>query len=225
MTETLQAGRAGAAPGEAGALLLFLHGYGANGADLLSLAPVLAPELPGWGFAAPDAPDPCPGAPPGGRQWAQIPWLDGSDEAAARAAFLRSTGMIDRLIDELLAAYALPADRLFLFGFSQGAMLALHLAPRRAVPPGGVIAASGRLLEPAALAAEAVAKPPVLLIHGDQDDVVPPDALPEAAEALQAAGFAVYAHVMRGTGHGIAPDGLGAALAFLRQETGAAPVT
>jgi phospholipase/carboxylesterase len=224
MPDPLSAVRAGAPPGEAHALLLFIHGYGANGADLMSLAPVLAPELPGWAFLGPDAPDPCPGA-PGGRQWAPIPWLDGSDPDAAEAAFLRSAGLLDGLIEATLTDYALPAERLFLFGFSQGAMLALHLAPRRAVPPGGVIAASGRLLVPEKLPAELRSRPPVLLIHGDRDDVVPPDALPEAAEALQAAGFDVFAHVSKGTGHGIAPDGLGVALSFLRQIAGRTDVT
>jgi phospholipase/carboxylesterase len=222
MTGQLQAGRAGAEPGSAAALIIFVHGYGANGADLLSLAPMLEPELPGWGFLAPDAPDPCPGAPPGGRQWAPIPAMDGSDAAVAQAAFLRSADMLDRFIDGVLAEYGLPPEKLFVFGFSQGAMLALHVAPRRAAPIGGVIAASGMLIAPERLAAEVRVKPPVLLVHGDQDAVVSPAALPQAAEALQGAGFPVYAHVSKGTGHGIAPDGLGAALAFLRQFAGPA---
>jgi phospholipase/carboxylesterase len=224
MTDSLKTGRAGAPVGTAGAVLVLLHGYGANGDDLLSLAPVLAPDLPGWAFLAPDAPDPCPGA-PGGRQWAPIPWLDGSDAVAAAVAFHRSAGLLAGLIDTAQTEFGLGPGRVFLFGFSQGAMLALHVAPRLAAPLGGVVAASGRLLEPGRLAAATVARPPVLLLHGDCDEVVPPAALPEAEAALAAAGFDVRTHISRGTGHGIAPDGLGAALAFLRKTAGPAAVT
>lgn len=83
------------------------------------------------------------------------------------------------------------------------------------------MAFSGRLLEPDLLADEVVSRPPILLVHGDQDDVVPVQSLPEAAEALQAAGFKdVFAHIMKGTAHGIAPDGLSVALAFMRDKLG-----
>ena len=106
-------------------------------------------------------------------------------------------------------------------GFSQGTMMALHVVPRREDPIAGIVAFSGRLLEPELLADEVVSRPPVLLIHGDQDDVVPPQSLPHAAEALQGAGWKeVYAHIMKGTGHGIAPDGLQGALAFMRDRLG-----
>ena len=108
-----------------------------------------------------------------------------------------------------------------LFGFSQGSMMSLHIAPRRDDPVAGVIAFSGRLLAPETLTDEVRVRMPVLLVHGDQDDMVPVQSLPEAAEALQKAGFQdVFAHVMKGTGHGIAPDGLGVALAFMRDKLG-----
>ena len=100
-------------------------------------------------------------------------------------------------------------------------MMALHVAPRREDEVAGVVAFSGRLVSPETLEDEVVVRPPVLLVHGDADDVVPPQSLPQAAEALQAAGFKeVYAHVMKGTGHGIAPDGLSVALAFMRDKLG-----
>ena len=99
--------------------------------------------------------------------------------------------------------------------------MSLHVAPRREDEIAGVVAFSGRLLEPDLLADEVVSRPPVLLVHGDQDDVVPVQSLPEAAEALQAAGFKdVFAHIMKGTAHGIAPDGLSVALAFMRDKLG-----
>jgi phospholipase/carboxylesterase len=100
-------------------------------------------------------------------------------------------------------------------------MMALQVLPRREDPVAGIVAISGRLLEPDALKDEALCKPPVLLIHGDQDDVVPPQSLPEAAQALEDAGWKeVYAHIMQGTAHGIAPDGLEVSLAFMRERLG-----
>jgi len=112
-------------------------------------------------------------------------------------------------------------EQVVLLGFSQGTMMALHVAARREDEVAGVVAFSGRLLAPESLKDEAVSRPPILLIHGDQDDVVPPQSLPEAAEALQGAGWTeVYAHIMKGTAHGIAPDGLSVALAFMRDKLG-----
>ncbi len=210
----LESARRGAAKGEATAAVVFLHGYGADGADLLGLAEPLAPHLPQVAFFAPDAPEPCIGNPTG-RQWFPIPWLDGSTEAAAGASMARSQAALDAYLDGLLADEELPADRLALVGFSQGTMMALAVAPRRASPVACLVGFSGRLLAPERLAAEVASRFPILLIHGDADEVVPPESLPHAAQALQAEGFEVYAHVMKGTGHGIAPDGLGAAARFL----------
>ena len=100
-------------------------------------------------------------------------------------------------------------------------MMALHVGPRRADAFAGIVGFSGRMLKPEDLSEEVVSRPPVLLVHGDSDEVVPIQSLPEAAEAMEAAGFErVYAHVMKGTGHGIAPDGLQVALAFLRDVFG-----
>jgi phospholipase/carboxylesterase len=110
-------------------------------------------------------------------------------------------------------------EQVVLFGFSQGTMMSLHVAPRREDAIAGVVAFSGRLLEPELLTDEAISRMPILLVHGDQDDVVPVKALPEAAEALQKANFKeVYAHIQKGTAHGIAPDGLSVALAFMRDK-------
>ena len=99
-------------------------------------------------------------------------------------------------------------------------MMSLHVAPRRAAAIAGVVSISGRLLEPELLVAETVVRPPVLVIHGDQDPVVPFEDMALAGNALLAAGFETYGHVMKGTGHGIAPDGLGVALQFLRDRFG-----
>jgi phospholipase/carboxylesterase len=215
VTRELKFGRKAARSGEATSLVIFLHGYGADGADLLGLADPLAPHLPGTVFVAPDAPEPCAGN-PFGRQWFPIPWLDGSSEAAAAEGLARSAGDLNAFLDARLEAERMTPDRLAVVGFSQGTMMALQVLPRRAEPVAGIVAFSGRLLRPEALAAEAVSKPPVLLVHGDQDAMVPFADMGIAGRALTEAGFQTYGHVMKGTGHGIAPDGLSVALAFLQ---------
>ncbi len=209
-------GRKGAAEGQARALVVFLHGYGADGADLLGLADALAPHLPGVAFFAPDAPEPCSGN-PFGRQWFPIPWLDGSSEAQQGEGMRAAVADLNAFLDKILAEEGLGPEALALVGFSQGAMMALHLAPRRAEAVAGVVAISGRLMVPERLETEFLVRPPVLLIHGDQDPVVPFDDMAKAGNALVAAGFETYGHVMQGTGHGIAPDGLGVALQFLKE--------
>jgi phospholipase/carboxylesterase len=220
MTRALATDRVPPLSGQTASALIFLHGYGANGADLLGLAEPLGPHLPDTLFLAPDAPESCLAAPMG-LQWFPIPWIDGSSEESAEAGMLRAAADLDAFLDGVMMEEDLLPEQVAVFGFSQGAMMALHVAPRREDPVAAVIACSGRLLRPELLGDEAKCRPPVLLIHGDRDEVVPVQALPEAAEALQRAGWReVYAHVMKGAGHGIAPDGLSVALAFLRARLG-----
>lgn len=128
----------------------------------------------------------------------------------------RSVTALNRFLDKVLADEGIAANRLAVVGFSQGTMMALHVLPRRDEAVAGIVGFSGRLLAPEKLASEARVKPPVLLIHGDADPVVPFADMSVAGQALQAAGFDVYGHVMKGTGHGISPDGLSVALAFLK---------
>ena len=220
MTRVLQAGRVEPVSGEMRSAVVFLHGYGANGQDLLGLAEPLGEHLPDTAFFAPDAPESCAAA-PFGLQWFPIPWIDGSSEEEAKAGLARAAADLDAFLDGLMVDEDLMPEQVLVFGFSQGTMMALNVLPRREDAVAGLCAFSGRLLEPELLADEVVVRPPVLLVHGDQDDVVPPQSLPEAAEALQEAGWKeVYAHVMKGTAHGIAPDGLSVALAFLRDRLG-----
>ena len=206
-------------PSKSDAVVVFLHGYGADGADLLGLADPLSPHLPGVAFHAPDAPERSINN-PFGFQWFPIPWLDGSTEAQAKEAMGRSIALLNAWLDKVLADEGLTADRMVVVGFSQGTMMALHVLPRRDEAVAGIIGFSGRLLVPELLAAEAKVKPPVLLLHGDQDPMVPFQDMTLAGEALEQAGFAVYGHVMKGTGHGISPDGLSVALSFLRDRLG-----
>ncbi|MDZ4136015.1 MAG: alpha/beta fold hydrolase [Paracoccaceae bacterium] len=216
MTRDLKFGRRGADVGAARRMVVFVHGYGADGADLLGLADPLAPHLPDTVFLAPDAPSPCAGN-PFGRQWFPIPWLDGSSEVEAAIGLAAAADDLNAFLDAQLAAEGLTPAALALVGFSQGAMISLHIAPRRAEPVAALVSVSGRLLVPDRLRAEARVKPPVLLIHGDEDPVVPFADMGLAGNALVAAGFETYGHVMHGTAHGIAPDGLSAALAFLTE--------
>lgn len=206
-------------PAKADAVVVFLHGYGADGADLLGLADPLAPHLPGTAFYAPDAPERSINN-PFGYQWFPIPWLDGSTEAQAKEAMARSIALLNGFLDKMLVDEGLTADRMVVVGFSQGTMMALHVLPRRDAEAAGIIGFSGRLLVPELLQAETQVKPPVLLIHGDQDPMVPFQDMGLAGEALEKAGFTVYGHVMKGTGHGISPDGLSVALSFLKDRLG-----
>lgn len=220
MTRVLKAGRKGPHSGTIRSVVVFLHGYGANGADLLGLADPLAEHLPDTLFVAPDAPESIPGM-PYGFQWFPIPWLDGSSEEEAERGMRAAVEDLNAFLDALMVDEDVLPEQVVLFGFSQGTMMALHVAPRREDAVAGIVAFSGRLLSPETLADEVESRPPVLLVHGDADDVVPPESLPAAAEALQQAGWEeVYAHVMKGTAHGIAPDGLSVALAFMRDKLG-----
>ncbi|THD74673.1 phospholipase [Thalassobius vesicularis] len=220
MTRVLKAGRVEPKSGDTRSVVVFLHGYGANGADLLSIGEILGDHLPDTLFLAPDAPERCAGA-PFGFQWFPIPWIDGSSEEESQAGMARAIDDLNAFLDGVLVDNDLLPEQMVLFGFSQGTMMSLHVAPRREDEVAGIVAFSGRLLAPELLEDEVVSRPPVLLIHGDMDDVVPPQSLPEAAESLQQAGFKeVYAHIMKGTAHGISNDGLSVALAFMRDKLG-----
>jgi phospholipase/carboxylesterase len=218
MTRVLNSERREPVSGETHSIVVFLHGYGANGADLLGLADPLGEHLPDTLFVAPDAPEAVAGL-PNGLQWFPIPWIDGSSEEESERGMAQAVDDLNAYLDALMVDEDVLPEQVVLFGFSQGTMMALHVAARREDELAGVVAFSGRLLSPETLADEAVSRPPILLVHGDQDDVVPPESLPQAAEALQEAGWKdVFAHIMKGTAHGIAPDGLSVALAFMRDK-------
>lgn len=214
MARTLKFGRKAARSGTPRSLVIFLHGYGADGSDLLSLADVLGPHLPNTCFIAPDAPERVPGA-PYGYQWFSIPRFDGSTEDQSQAGLARSTEDLTQFLKDRAAYEKLPLTACAFVGFSQGAMMSMHVAPRLSDPMAAIVAISGRLVVPERLAAEVISRPPVMLIHGDQDEVVPFGNMAFAGDELTKAGFNTYAHVMKGMGHGISQDGLETTLAFL----------
>lgn len=197
-------------------LVVLLHGVGADGSDLAELIPFMAPALPDAAFIAPDGPQPCDLA-PFGRQWFSL----ADRSAPALAAGVREAAtVLDAFLDQQLARFGLTEAELALVGFSQGTMTALQVAPRRQRAAAAVIGFSGAVIAPETLAAELHARPRVLLVHGDTDDVVNPACLPQAEQALSAVGLPVLAEVRPGLGHSIDGPGLGLAVAFLRQAFG-----
>ena len=200
-----------ASGGKPDSIVLLLHGYGSNGEDLIGLVPYWRDALPNTLFVSPNAPEPCPGA-PGGYQW----WPLTNRSATERAAGVRPPAeILNRFIDRLLEHHGLADDRLALVGFSQGTMMALHVGPRRERPLAGIVGYSGMLVDPDALAAEAKSKPPLLLIHGEADAMVPFSSLREAATAFERLGFEVSTHASPGLGHGIDEAGIRLARQFL----------
>lgn len=212
---TLNGPRLDAKSGKPDSLVIFLHGYGSDGNDLLGIGNALQDHLPNTTFLSPNAPQPCVNNPMG-FQWFPIPWLDGSTEEASKQGMADAVTLLHTWLDEVAIAENMPADRTIVFGFSQGTMMALEVIPRRKDTMAGIAGFSGRLLNPESMGGEALSRPPVLLVHGDADEMVPPESLPLAADALVAAGFEVFTHISKGTAHGIAPDGLGVALQFIK---------
>lgn len=192
--------RSGGAPKQ---LVLLLHGYGSNGADLISFAPHWQQGLPDALFLAPDAPERCPGS--GGFQW----WaLASINEQALAAGAGRAAPVLDAYIDQQLEALGLTEAELAIVGFSQGTMMALHVGLRRQRRVAGIIGYSGMLTGAPALAHAPITKPPVLLVHGSADPVIPVVALHHAKAELQRLGLEVTAHVSPGLGHSVDPIGL-----------------
>lgn len=205
-------------------LVVLIHGYGANGADLIDLAEALAPSLPGAAFVAPDAPEPLPEVGLSARQWFALTFRD--PDELWRGARLAGPSL-DRFLDAELERYRLPPDRLTIVGFSQGTIMALHVGLRRPAAPGAIVGFSGLIAGPERLASDIAARPPVQLIHGELDEVIPIEALHLTREALAEAQVPVEWHVRSGVGHGIDPTGLELAGRFLAQtlDSGTEPVT
>lgn len=208
-----------AAGGTPDALVVLVHGFGADGHDLIDLAAMWAEAVPGALFVAPHAPEPCEGI-PFGRQW--FPLWDRS-QAQLAAGVEGAAAALGGFVAAEAARLALPAGRVALMGFSQGAMTVLEAGLRGAVAePACVLAYSGGLIGAETLAARLAARPPVLLVHGEEDEVVPPAATRAAEVALAAAGVPVRALYRPGLGHGLDEVGLAAGAEVLRGVLGPA---
>ncbi len=195
------------APASGGAgrqLVVVLHGWGADGNDLIGLGRTWARLLPGARFVAPHAPEPCDEN-PAGRQWFAFRGREPSEIAHGAA---RAGAIIDRFLDAELARLGLGDEQMALAGFSQGAMMALYVALRRARACAAVVGYSGRLIGAESLAGELRSRPPVFLAHGDADPLVPFESLAAAVEALGGLDVPVRWHAAHGVGHGIDPESL-----------------
>jgi phospholipase/carboxylesterase len=209
--------------GKARRLVVFLHGYGADGNDLIELGRAWQPLLPDAAFVSPHAIEPC-GQAPSGRQWFPLTFRDPNE----RWTGVNKAGpVLEKFIEAELTRRQLPPTALALVGFSQGTMMALHVGLRRAAAPAAIVGYSGIFVlpeeaEPASIVAEVRSRPPVLLVHGDRDDLIPAQALLEAAQGLADLGVAVEWHLSAGIGHGIDAEGLRHGGEFLARRFAAA---
>lgn len=197
------------AKGTATHLVVLCHGYGADGNDLIGLAPHWQRLLPTVAFVAPNAPERSPGA---GYQWFPISRLDPQE---VRRGVEGAAAALNSFVDAELSRLGLSPDRLMFVGFSQGTMLSLHVGLRREIRPAAIVGYSGMLAAPEALPELRTDGPPVLLVHGDADTMIPFQAMFAAATALGRAGLPVQWHVSSGVPHSIDPEGLVLGGAFL----------
>jgi phospholipase/carboxylesterase len=195
--------------GTARQLVVFLHGYGADGNDLIEIGRAWAGLLPHAAFVSPHAPRPC-GQAPMGREWFPLTFRDPGERWTG---VNQAAPTLNSFLDGELARRQLPPAALALVGFSQGTMMALHVGLRRAAPPLAIVGYSGMLVvpedvDPEKFAAEIRSRPPVLLIHGDRDELIPVQALMHAAQGLASLGVPAEWHISPGIGHGIDQEGL-----------------
>ncbi len=198
-------------------IVIFLHGYGANGKDLLNLSEHMNASLPDTLFLAPDGPQVCP-INKDGFQWFSLPTYDGATPVEVGRTLQESLAALDGMVSEVSKEHKVPPEKIALFGFSQGTMLALEYAPKCSYPLCGVVGFSGRLLFPYNNEGDIKYRPPILLAHDLDDPVVPYSELSSAEKNLTGNGFQVYTYTSKGAEHSISPVGLGAALHFLVRE-------
>ena len=196
--------------GVAKQLVVFLHGYGADGNDLIDIGRSWQQLLPDAAFVSPHAPRPC-GQAPTGREWFPLTMREPNERWDGVNA---AAPGLNAFLDAELARRGLTDSALALVGFSQGTMMSLHVGLRRASTPAAIVGYSGMLVTPTneadidRFAAEIRSRPPVLLVHGDQDQLIPVQALMHAAQGLAALEVPVEWHISPGVGHGIDQEGL-----------------
>lgn len=194
-------------------IVILLHGYGSNGEDLIGLAPEWSNRLPNTLFLSPDAPFPCEVG--FGYQWFSLQnWSPMSLLGGAE----RAAPYVNAHIEEASKQYNVPVSKIALVGFSQGTMMSLYAAPRRADPIAGVLGYSGALVGGESLIGNNhIQKCPIHLVHGDMDMVVPVAAYYHASDTLKLAGFDVSGSVQNGLVHSINVSGIEQGSAFLQR--------
>jgi phospholipase/carboxylesterase len=195
--------------GAARHLVVFLHGYGADGNDLIDIGRAWQELLPHAAFVSPHAPEPC-GQAPTGRQWFPLTMRNPEERWSG---VTKAAPALNGFLDAELARRSLPPSALALVGFSQGTMMALHVGLRRATAPAAIVGYSGLFVvpenvDPEVFAKDIRARPPVLLVHGDRDDLIPVQALFHATQALASLEIPAEWHISAGIGHGIDQEGL-----------------
>lgn len=194
--------------------VLLLHGYGSNADDLIDLAPILAEALPHTAFYSPNAPEPCEMG-PYGYQWFS---LMNRTPAEYLAGVQRAAPVLEQMIEEVKAELNLPAYKIALFGFSQGSMMSLYVAPRLPETLGAVVGLSGALVGSELLPTQIKSKPPILIAHGQMDPVVPYAALPFAEAVLKQCGLTVETVTRPLMAHNIDEEVLTATARFLKEK-------
>ncbi len=198
----INAHRRPAQSGKAEWLVIFLHGYGSAGAELMSFADYWQSSMPNVTFVAPDGPTP---AKDGGFQW--IGKRPGTDPRLYDDA-VEVSPVLHSFIDAELARENLDASRLALVGFSQGTVVALHLGLRREAAPAAVLGYAGGLVGADKLQDEITSKPPVMLVHGEQDALAPVYGMMASVKALSAAGIICQDVPIPNLGHEVNADAL-----------------
>lgn len=171
---------------------------------MISLAPQWQDALPDTLFLAPHAPQRCAMMGDGYQWWG----LSGFAPSALAAGAAAAAPAIDAFIDRKLTQYGLTEADLALVGFSQGTMMALHIGLRRPRAVAAIVGYSGMLTGTAGLANDDYSKPPVLLVHGTADPVVPIAALHMSESGLKRLGVEVTTHISHGIAHSVDPVGL-----------------
>ena len=194
-------------------LVIMLHGLGADGKDLIGLSSYMAKEMPDTAFVAPDAPQPCDVAPVG-YQWFS---LQNTEPQALLEGVNSAAPIVDAFINSQIDAFGVPPEKVAVMGFSQGTMVALYTVPKREKGLGAILGFSGALIGGELLESTTQSKPPVHLIHGTDDEVVPYSVMDPAKQILETSGFDVETTTCKDLGHSISEDGLKTGIAFLKK--------
>jgi phospholipase/carboxylesterase len=199
-------------------LVIFLHGYGASGENLINLSHELEYALPEAHYIAPNAVEPWEGGFPNSYQWFSL--YNGFDRkglSEIAGNIKKSNQILTNFIDAQLARFGLTIEKLFIVGFSQGAMMSMYQGFIAAQKPAGIIAFSGKLILPEMLGEKTLSKPEICLIHGESDSVVPFENFLEAQKILEEQKISFESHPVPHLDHSIDIHGIRMAQAFIKK--------